>query len=239
MWYLLKTPKLQLAITLILIYLSSLIKSDLTLSWYILPLCVGFTIFFDLLFTFLRKKVLFMPLSSLVSGLIIALIINPQALWYQVAVICALAMASKNFVRLSNKHIFNPAAVGLFLGGIIFNLNVSWWGSSFQTHFWDFLILLTPGIISFYKMKRYGSILSFLIVYELLTGFKNLLDPTTIFFALVMLPEPMTSPFDLKKQILYGAIVAVAITILSYFPILPDVFIPALLLGNLFTRRVY
>lgn len=227
-------PKVQLALILIAIYLSSLKQYPLLSSLNILVVSVGFTIFFDLLFIFLKKRIFPLPLSALISGLIIGLIINPQAVWYQMAVICALAMAAKNFLRIGEKHIFNPAAVGLFLGGIIFNLPVSWWGASFQNNPFTFLVLLTPSFVSFYKMKRFGSILSFLILYNLLSGFKLLLDPTTIFFALVMLPEPITSPFDLKKQVLYGAIVAVATSILSYFPIFPDVLIPALLLGNLF-----
>lgn len=221
MFSLLKIPKVQLALILLLINLK---------APYLAVICVVFTVFFDLVLTYLKSKTFFIPWSALVTGLIIALIISPNALWYQVAVICALAMAGKNFLRINNRHLFNPAALGLFLGGIFFNLDVSWWGVSAVV----FLILLLPGYVSFYKMRRFGSILSFLVFYNLLSGFKLLLDPTTIFFALVMLPEPMTSPFDLKKQILYGAIVATAALVLSYFPIFPDVLIPALLLGNVF-----
>lgn len=221
MFSLLKIPKVQLALMLLLINLK---------APYLAVICVVFTVFFDLVLTYLKSKTFFIPWSALVTGLIIALIISPNALWYQVAVICALAMAGKNFLRINNRHLFNPAALGLFLGGIFFNLNVSWWGVSGVV----FLILLLPGYVSFYKMRRFGSILSFLVFYNLLSGFKILLDPTTIFFALVMLPEPMTSPFDLKKQILYGAIVATAALVLSYFPVFPDVLIPALLLGNVF-----
>lgn len=227
----LKIPKIQLALTLFVIYLSSLIGSNLKSSFYILSLCVGFAIFFDLLFTFLRRKTLFLPLSAIVTGLIIVLIIDPKALWYQIAAVCALAVGSKNFIRIGDRHIFNPAAAGLFLAGVIFNLNISWWGVS--GNLFPFFIILLPGLVSFWRMRRFGSILSFLLIYSVFNP-ALLLDRTTIFFSLVMLPEPMTSPFNLKKQVFYGAIVAAITPILSHFPVFPDILIPALLLGNLF-----
>lgn len=237
----LKIPKVQLAATLILIYLLALKQYPTLSSVYMLIASLGFTLIFDLLFTYLRRKQLFLPLSGVVSALIIALLVDPQVLWYQIAAICAMAMASKNFIRVEGKHIFNPAAFGLLLGGLVFNLPVAWWGASFQDistlridSILSFLFLLTPALISFYKMKRFGSILSFLFLYNLLSGFKLIFDPTTIFFALVMLPEPMTSPFNLKKQVIYGVIVAISALILSYLTLLPDVLIPALLIGNLF-----
>ena len=237
----LKIPKVQLALALILIYLSSLKQSPLLPTLYLLIVCVGSTIFFDSLFTFLKVRKLFLPLSGIVSGLIIALIVDPNALWYQVAFICALAMASKNFIRVEDKHIFNPAASGILLGGFIFNLPISWWGASFQTiaqqSFWNFLaffILLLPGLISILRMRRFGSVLSFILVYNIFHSFKLVLDPTTIFFSLVMLPEPMTSPFNLKRQIFYGITVAVAVFAFSLIAdYLPDILIPALLVGNL------
>lgn len=237
-----KIPKIQLAVALFLIFLSSLIQPDITLKLYILLISIGFTIFFDLLFTFLKTRVFFIPWAALVTGLITGLIINPNALWYQVAVICALSMAFKNFLRINGKHIFNPAAAGLFLGGVIFNLPVAWWGVSFQNitmpgfgNFLSFFILLLPIFVSVWRLRRFWSILSFLLIYGLFTRFSLLLDPTTIFFALVMLPEPMTSPFTLKKQIFYGLTVAAAVFVLSFLPItMPDILIPALLLGNLF-----
>ena len=215
--------RVQLALTLILIYLSALKQYPTFSSVYILITSLGFTIFFDLLFTFIRRRVLFLPLSAIVSGLIITLVVDPHALWYQIAAIGVLSMASKNFLRVGGKHIFNPAAFGLLLG-------ISWWGVSFQ----PVLLLLLAGLVSVWRMRRFGSTTSFLLVYSAFSKSALFLDPTTVFFSLVMLPEPMTSPFDLKKQIIYGAVVAACALILSYFPIFPDVLIPALLLGNIF-----
>jgi len=78
-------------------------------------------------------------------------------LWYQVAIISAIAMGSKNFIRVSERHILNPAASGLFIGGIVLNLGVAWWGTSFQNitkldfqNLIFFSILLLPSLVSAY-----------------------------------------------------------------------------------------
>ncbi len=66
-------------------------------------------------------------------------------------------------------------------------------------------------------------------------------DPTVLFFAIVMLPEPMTSPIRPKLQIAFGITVAVLAILLSHpwvtlhIPIvasLPDPLIIALLISN-------
>lgn len=260
----LNTPKVQLTLFLILIYTTALIRFPTFASLYVLFTTLVFTIFFDLLFTFIRRKTLFIPFAAIVTSLIIALLIDPAASWYQIGLISAIAMGSKNYIRISGRHIFNPAAMGLFLGGIILNLGVAWWGVSFQNisklsieNLTFFFILLLPALVSAYRMRRSGSILSFIVLYAVLTSVSDLsllpksllstlLNPATLFFAIVMLPEPMTSPVNLKRQILYGTTVVLIILALSYPPVinllsnhnlLPDLFTPALLLANLIFFR--
>lgn len=233
-------PKVQLSLLLALVYLSALAKYPNSNTIYLLLASSGFCVLFDLVFTYLRKKRLFIPFAAIASGLIITLLIDINAKWYEIALVCAVAMASKNFLRISGRHIFNPAGCGLLSGGLIFSLPVSWWGVSFQSlqHFWPFLILISPLLVSAYRMRRFVSILTFLVTYTAFSGnLTGFLDPTVLFFALVMLPEPMTSPVDYKKQAMYGGLVGVLSylsstnTLMAEF--LPDVLIPALLLGNL------
>lgn len=243
----LSIPKVQVSLLLFLIYVSALINNPSVDKIYLLLASLSFCILSDLLFTYIRKRKLFIPFASITTGLIIALIANTGANWFQLAIICAVAMTSKNFIRISNRHIFNPAGFGLFFGGLIFNLPVSWWGVSFQSfqfsvfslqQLWPFLILISPALVSAYRMKRFVSILSFALTYGLtsqtLTVFT---DPTMLFFSFVMLPEPMTSPADYKRQAMYGVVVGVLSYLMSannfIAELLPDVLIPALLLGNL------
>lgn len=143
-------------------------------------------------------------------------------------------MFTKNFIRLG-RHIFNPAASGLAATSIIFGISVSWWGPSslYPTTLQAiplFLILFLPFLVSGVRMKRYFTISSFFISYTtsalvffqlansnmaINTIYRLVLDPTVIFFAFVMAPEPMTSPHSQKNQILFGVFVGATSIIVS------------------------
>lgn len=261
----LQIPKVQLNLTLFLIYLTTIKQYPVEQSLFLLFFSLLSTIFFDLLYTWVRKKELFLPWAAITTGLIIALIINPNARWYQIIITCAIAMGIKNFVRFSGRHIFNPAASGLLVAGLLFHQYVAWWGVSFQNITTTFslqtlvlyVVLLLPSSISGFSLRRYSTILTFIILntlfahvftftFSLQSFISRMLDPTVIFFSTVMLSEPMTSPVNPTRQILFGAAVACIALIFSYPPIsrllfndglLPDLFIPALLLGNILFFR--
>lgn len=229
----LRIPKVQMFLALFLIFLVGLwhYKSFLFFQTYFLA--VIFTVSFDLLFLKIRKINFFPPYAALVTGSIIGLITSPNIAWYQLALVCALAMVSKNFIRFDNKHVFNPAAFGVLFSHIFFGQIVSWWGASWFGFTPLALILLLPVYVSAYKMRRWKNIIAFLLVYHLLNINNGLVfDPTVIFFAIVMLPEPMTTPSRTSYQLLFGIFIAVMARFLN-LSFLPDVFVPALLLGNL------
>lgn len=256
--HILSVPKVQLIITLCLIYFTTLMRYSVSETLPVLLVSVDSCILADLIFTSIRRKKLLIPYAAISTGLIIGLIVDTGAEIYQIALIGALAMAIKNFLRLGNRHVFNPAASGLLLGGIIFNLSVAWWGVSFQnlrpnfSNLLLFIILISPALVSAVNLRRYFSIVSFMLVFTIVSFLlstektssiflSTLLTPAFIFFSLVMLPEPITSPVNPKRQILYGSIVAVLAILFSTpiisgfllnFGLLPDIFIVALLIGN-------
>lgn len=249
-----RIPKVQLALVLFLIILSTLFQYPLAFVARIFVLSVLFTVDSDLLLTYFRKHTLFVPYAGIVTSLILALTINPHQSWYGILLISTIASGAKHFLRFSDRHIFNPAAIGLVVGNILLHDTVSWWGVSFQVLKLDpfnivaFLILLLPLVISGIRLKRYGSICAFLLVYSVLRLLQynvspliTILDPTVLFFAITMLPEPMTSPVTLRRQIFYGTFVATAAIVYFYLPfsrnlvvanLLPDGLLPFLLLGN-------
>lgn len=258
--FVLRLPKFQLTLTLILIFLTTFKAFPVSQTLSLLVTSLISCVLFDLLFVFLRKRTAFVPYAAIATSLIIALIIDPDAKWYQIALVSAVAMATKNFIRISDRHIFNPAAAGLFIGGVIFGQYVSWWGVSFQNlrefsllSILTFIILLSPILVSGYRMRRITAIVTFLVFYtaishiftfdlSLSSVINRLTDPTILFFALVMLPEPMTSPLNPKRQLLYGLSVASVAQLLAYPPLsstltekglLPGILILALLFGNL------
>ncbi len=250
------SPKTQMGIALFLIFLTALIHNFSFNLIAFLLLILSSTIISDLIFTRIRKVPFSLPVAALVSGLIIALLANPNSSWHQLLTICVISMASKNWLRIANHHIFNPAMFGLFLSSLLFNNIITWWGVSFQQfsifNFQFsiyFIALLSPLLISAFRMRRYRIQLSFLLTYIIIGKILNsqfsilnsVLDSSLIFFLSVILPEPMTSPNNRFRQVLFGLSVAILVFILSS-PILNfqlptlnslDSLIFALLLSNL------
>lgn len=210
-------PKSLMILALSLVALSSG-------HFLIILLAVSTALISDFIFTRVRKVPLFLMSAAIVSGLIIGLLVSDPL---GVVAAAILAMLIKNFVRVADQHIFNPAAAGLLIVSLLMGTNVSWWGVSWQQSFIPVLILLTPALVSIFYMKRWKIILPFLIIYAFLN--KTYFDPTVIFFATVMLPEPQTSPNDTGKQIIYGSLVALGANFIAF----ADPLIASLLFGNL------
>jgi enediyne biosynthesis protein E5 len=252
-----KHPKLQLIILLSLFYCVSLFHVSLSLAFFLLVTCVTFTVVADLVFTYIRRKTVFVPYAAIITGIILALIIDTSASWLQILVIATAAMGIKNFFRIGGRHLLNPAASGLLTGWVVFGLQPSWWAATFYTpgaitlpNVFVLVSLLAMALVSAYRLKRYNTVLSFLLVFTLLyllitqfslqAGLRILLSPGNLFYAFVMVAEPMTSPVNRKRQLLYGSFVAVC-NIVFVFLIqntvvlqnFPDASLVALLIGNI------
>lgn len=254
MFKLLRIPNVQMLIILLFIFSGSLFKFPPVQSLYVLTLSVFFIVLFDVVFTFLTKRKFALSDASFITAIIIALLINPSSSWYEIASVCFIASILKHFLRPGKRHIFNPAASGLFFGSLLFNRSlILWQGASYQSllpfsfqNLIFFLFLLLPGFVSLIRVRRYVSIISFLIVYSFFlvsqsSSLAGIIDPLIIFFALVMLPEPMTSPVNIRRQVLYGVFIAIFYQILlmpkinttvSQGVFIPDALLLALLLGN-------
>lgn len=255
---LLKNPRVQLIILLSVLFLVTILHLEIPTALMLFILCVGGTAGFDYLFAAIKKQELRIPYSGIITGLILALIIDPAAGWWQILIITAAATGIKDFLRISDKHIFNPAASGLMTGFLLFGLNPSWWGPtpySFDK-FHPVNILLAVSVfalayVSLFRYKRYFNVLSYLLVSIILqvlllsSSFSNaiaaMINPGSLFFALVMLPEPMTTPVKKLKQVFFGVFVAVvnlgiiyamANGMLPEFSNFPDTSLIALLLAN-------
>lgn len=244
---------MQMFFALTLIFVTALFYKpsvQVVLAYLLSLVC---TVGADIALLKIRRIKPFFPSAALVTGSIIGLLHSPTLPLYEVVVVAIIAMLSKHFLKRGKQHIFNPASLGLFIVGILFSHNVSWWGGAFQTFSTEsirsilfFLILLIPGYISLVKVRKVKIILPFLICYSLLNyvfnGFFPLFDPTVLFFALIMLPEPMTTPTESKAQVLFGIVVAVVSLVISLplpfsgfriSDLIPDPLVTALLIGNL------
>ena len=192
--------------------------------------------------------------SVYAAAFILALIMepfkSPGDLWV-LAAAAGLAMASKYILAVNKKHIFNPAALAAVLTAIIFHQSASWWvGNLYLAPF-----ILLGGLLMVRKLKRSGLVISFFIAALATAAFvlrlnffdgsnlsavlkTALLDSPMMFFAFVMLVEPVAMPPAKSLQIIYGALTGFLFS--SSIRIGSVYFTPelALLAGNVFSYAV-
>lgn len=181
--------------------------------------------------------------SVYITALILALILTPlnsveDLLFYLAAAI--ISQSSKYLVAVNRKHLFNPAAFAVVLTALIFNFYASWWVGTI----WMVPFTIIGGVLIAKKVQRFSLILSFLFTalsislgISILQGnnlafaAQNIIFATPIlFFAFVMLTEPLTTPPTKLRQILYGGLVGI-----GFSQAAPEI---ALLIGNIFSYIV-
>jgi len=202
----------------------------------------------DILWTKLRDHQTYVPLSSVISGLIGGVVLNPVSPWWVVVAFPLIAVAGKQLLHVKGKHIFNPVAFGLITLSFLHPAAISWWGVAWWSAIPKTLAVLV-GIVILMRIRRFHVTLSFLLVYSVGLGLillrsgsswgtlslPFLFDGTLIFFATVMLVEPVTTAYRTKRiQVAYGAGVGLLAVFAPLIGVpLPDGFLPPLLLGNL------
>ena len=204
-------------------------------------LVTSLTLLFDAAFLTIRKIKLFRLSAACASGLILSILLPPDVrLTVQIAA-PFFAMASKHFLVSKGFHIFNPVAFGVVMVSIFFNVYPSWWAVSYSL-VPAILILVLVGYVAIKRVKKGPVLLAFytsLVIISLIRheNLNFVLDYTTLFFAFVMLCEPVTSPDKPKNQLIYGALVAflIFITPAVILQIFKDPLIFALLIGNKFS----
>ncbi|MDP3785438.1 MAG: RnfABCDGE type electron transport complex subunit D [bacterium] len=209
-------------------------------------------IIFDLLWTYFRDGTWYLPSSSVISGFILAVVGAPAPSLDLLVLLPLVAVASKQLITFwKPRHIFNPAAFSMAVLTLAGYSAVSWWGVAWGTPVLYAVLLV--GIFILWRQKRWETTLSFLGSYgvflaalflwqgreadELFAILKpQILDGTTLFFASVMLIEPITSNFrGTKNRVIYGILVgavAVLATAFGQYFFELDPLLSGLLIGN-------
>jgi Na+-translocating ferredoxin:NAD+ oxidoreductase RnfD subunit len=160
------------------------------------------------------------PSSALLSGLIIAFVLDPGTQWPVTACLAILATISKYLIATQRWHVFNPAALALLLSIPLFATAQSWWGALPDLP-WPFvLVLLAGGALVVDRINKFPLVLSFAGTYFGLFTLTALINPaaaaemfrtpfvqSTLFLALFMLTDPPTSPSRYADQLWIGALV--------------------------------
>ncbi|MHB8625056.1 MAG: FAD-dependent oxidoreductase [Aggregatilineales bacterium] len=189
--------------------------------------------------------------SVYISALILALIITPAQSLHDLEFLAwasILAMVSKYIVTINRKHVFNPVAFAVALTGLAINQTASWWlGNA-----WMLPFVLIGGLLMVRKTRRFDMVAIFLIAAFLTTfGLTALsggnislsiqeivLSSPLVFFAAVIITEPLTTPPTRRLQLIYGAIVGVLFSPqfhIGTFYTTPEI---AILIGNVFSYLV-
>lgn len=192
--------------------------------------------------------------SVFITALILVLIV-PARLPLNLAFLIGasiLAMASKYLLTVEKRHLLNPAAVAVVAVALLSNSTATWWVGTPAM----FPFVVIGGFLLVRKIQRERLVLAFLGAYfafiTISTLIHNpslsslieiwqlsLLHSALIFFAVIMLTEPLTSPPTKKLQTYYAAIVAFLYATLQLrlfnISLTPEM---ALCLGNIFSFAV-
>lgn len=200
-------------------------------NWLQIGLTVASACALDMLFAWVLRRQRLVPLSALISGLSLALLLNyahdPFLFFFPVF----LTIASKYVFTFEGKHVFNPSLFGVALSllatsELITAAPAYQWGGTIAMS----LFLVTAALCLFvFRVGKGWLVGSFLVFYALQTGLRawilrHHLPPEALFlgtmtsapfflFTFYMITDPATSPKTPKGQIL----LAFALTLVDLF----------------------
>jgi len=192
--------------------------------------------------------------SFYITALILAALISPPTSttdwsYYALAFWAAVwAMASKYMFAIGRKHIFNPAAFAVVLVAFVLGLYASWWiGTPEMLPF-----VAIAGFLLVRKIHRADLAISFIVIAllamlvpvvvsggNIFTSLLRVIENTPIiFFACIMMTEPLTTPPTRNLRILYGAVTGMLFAPWVHFGNVYSTPELALLAGNLVSYSV-
>ncbi|MGP1371696.1 MAG: RnfABCDGE type electron transport complex subunit D [Almyronema sp.] len=171
--------------------------------------------------------------SPLITALGLSLLLRVDHL-STMALAASLAIASKFFLKTTDKHFFNPANFGII--AVLLLSHDAWvspgqWGE--ET--WYGLIFLGAGGLVLKRVGRWDTTVAFLGSYALLEGWRNfylgwtwdvlahrLMSGSLLLFALFMVTDPRSIPNARPARLIWAAAIALLTFILRNYFYQPD-----------------
>lgn len=183
--------------------------------------------------------------SALITGMILALLFTPPATvleGLQLALVAVVAMASKYVLVYRGKHLFNPAAIAIVIAGMIGLAYATWWIATPAL----LPVTLIVAFLILFKTKRlemagvfFAVAVAVIIARTALVGGFSLQIITMaltswpiVFFAGIMLSEPLTLPPRRRQQLIEAAIVGLLFGSALHFSVITMTPALALVIGN-------
>jgi Na+-translocating ferredoxin:NAD+ oxidoreductase RnfD subunit len=210
----------------------------------------------DLVILRLRKSCWEFPSGAVLTAMIVTMVVRAQEPWYVPTITAVVGVLSKYALRTRQANVFNPAAFALVLMFYLLPMGQSWWGALPEVSpLWLRATLLAGGIYITNRVNKIPLVLSFLGAYFcLFTAAAFAGEPRTvaeifrspdvdavIYFALVILTDPPTSPAKYRGQWIFGIITAaISFAVFQQFGVVYFL-LAGVLAGNLWEawRRVH
>lgn len=194
---------------------------------------------FESLILFFTNKQLHITDSPIISGLIIGFVLSPDNPWWIFVLASFLAICSKHLIHFhaDKRHLFNPAAFGIFITIALFGAFTQWKG----TYMW--YILVPFGVYFVSKIRKFEVLIGYSITAIALfttqaflqkAPLLNIFGYLSYFYIFIMLIEPKTTPIKPLGKFIFGVCVAALIFILTQIGVRFDAELSSLLVLNLF-----
>lgn len=165
--------------------------------------------------------------SALISSLSLVLLLRTDILWLAVLA-AAIAILSKRYLTINQRHVFNPSAFALVVITLLFDgawLAPGQWGPMGLSA----LLLAGAGLLVVTRARRIDVALAFFVTFgsivvlrgmwlgdPLAIAWHSLQNGALIVFAFFMITDPKTTPPTVWLRIIHGASVAVLAAILQF-----------------------
>lgn len=167
--------------------------------------------------------------SALITGLGLCLLLRTGSI-HTAILAAAIAISTKFLIKVKNKHIFNPANVGIIAAMLLTNdawISPGQWGSSVLLWFFvgaaglmmilkvgrldiSFTFILTFGVLLFARQVLY-------LGWEPSVWLHQMSNGTLLLFTFFMITDPMTTPNHKYARVLWSLVLAVGLFVASNF----------------------
>ncbi len=218
---------LVIALFFILLFIKSFQTDFLFIIWVLAGAFI--TCFADMFLVKILKKKYTFPKSAIISGVIVAGILDYHQTWFVLVIFSLVSIFSKYLIKYNSRHIFNPANFSLAIATLC-GLPLTW---NIEANIY---IIIACGIYIAYTLKKMPHLCGFLVFFAGLFAVQGV-NPLLLIswlFIFVMLIEPKTSGYGILRGFIFGSISGVsAFLIFKFFPQY-DLFIISLFIANLF-----
>lgn len=209
-------------------------------QWNQIIISVAVACILDMLLNFWKTKQLHLPISGLITGLGLGVLVEAIPIWpYFVAPV--LAIGAKAFIRFQGRNVFNPSNFGLTVLLILTPATVTTLAAQWSGSMLIVLLVLVIGGFTAFRVSRWDLVLSFVGGFALMAFLEDLLAHKGLafvygpmlgtafqLFALSMLTDPKTTPDTRRMRIVFGLSLALIDGILRLMDIQNSPFIALL-----------